>query len=349
MTRRRRAVVWIVGTAAAIGVLVLLAPESAGPGHLVALHRFLTNLGVEVSDGGEPPQQGTYVLPVDRRSNEQLDGLLAWVFQGGRLVVTDPSSELLDRFDVTTGRVGVLGDSSLVTDCVRSETLGVGTIEVSASDRLLSTGQGAGCFASGTGSYAVFIPHGSGTVVLTGGSSFLADELLNAADNAVFVAALVGPGPVVIGPSGVPASTSLWGAVPTGAKAVFWELIVATVLFAIARGRRLGRPIDEEPVSPIPSSELVDATARLYRRARAAGFCGGVLQDWTAARLTRRTGVAPDPDRARLSVALARSSDVPLERLEQALTAPAPTTDEQFVELGRELESIADQIEGAPR
>jgi hypothetical protein len=74
-----------------------------------------------------------------------------------------------------------------------------------------------------------------------------------------------------------------------------------------------------------------------------------VLQDWTAARLTRRTGVAPDPDRARLSVALARSSDVPLERLEQALTAPAPTTDEQFVELGRELESIADQIEGAPR
>jgi hypothetical protein len=349
MSRRRRAIAWIAGAAAAIGVLVLLTPESAGPGHLVALHRFLTNLGVEVTDADAPPQQGTYVLPVDRRSNEQLDPLLEWVFQGGRLVVTDPSSALFHRFDVTTGRVGVLGDSSLVTDCVRSETLGVATIEVSASDRLLSTGQGAGCFASGTGSYAVFIPHGSGTVVLVGGSSFLTDELLNRADNAVFVAGLVGPGPVVIGSSGVPASTSFWGAVPTAAKAVVWELIVAAALFAFARGRRLGRPIEEEPISPIPSGELVDATARLYRRAHAAGFCGTVLQDWTAARLVRRTGVAPDADHARLAVALARSSDVPLERLEHALTAPAPANDEQLVELGRELESIADQIEGAPR
>ena len=39
------------------------------------------------------------------------------------------------------------------------------------------------------------------------------------------------------------------------------SMALGTVLFAIAKGRRLGRQIDEEPLSPIPSGELVKATA----------------------------------------------------------------------------------------
>ena len=44
-----------------------------------------------------------------------------------------------------------------------------------------------------------------------------------------------------------------------------------------------------------------------------------------------------------------RASDVPVDRLEHALAGPEPATDQQLVELGRELESIAQQIEGATR
>ena len=347
--RVRRIVAWTVGVIASIAILAALAPASAGPGRLVALHRFLANLGVSVSDESAPPAHGVYLLPVDRRSNAQITALLGWVQQGGRLIVTDPSSNLFDRFGVRSGRVSVFGDATLQTDCVREDTLGVGAVEVSAGDRLLTTTQGAGCFASGDGSYVVFIPQGAGMVVLAGGPSFLTDELLNHADNATFVADLVGPGPVVIGPSGAPVASSLWAAIPTPAKAVFWELVVAVTVFAFARGRRLGRPIEDEPVSPIPSGELVDASARLYRRARASGFCGRVLRDWTASRLARRTGVAPDPDPARLAAAIARASDVPVDRLEHALAGPDPASDQQLVELGRELESIAQQIEGATR
>jgi hypothetical protein len=350
MSRRvRRIVGWSVGLLVAITILAALTPESAGPGRLVVLHRFLGNLGVSVSDADDPPSQGAYLLPVDRRSSLQIESLLSWVEQGGRLIVTDPSSAIFDRFGVEDGRVGVFGDVTMPIDCVRSDTLGVGAIEVSASDRLLTTTQGAGCFARGDGSFVLFVPHGAGTVVLAGGPSFLTDELLNHADNATFVADLVGPGPVVIGPSGAAVTSSVWEAIPAPAKAVFWELVVAVTLFALARGRRLDKPLDEEPVSPIPSGELVDASARLYRRARAAGFCGRVLREWTAARLTRRTGVAPDADRARLAEAIARASDVPVDRLEQALAGPDLTTDRQLVELGRELESIAEQIEGATR
>jgi hypothetical protein len=354
MTRRRRIVLWVAGVAVAIAILALLAPASAGSGGLVVLHRFLPAVGTPIQEGAEPPTSGTFFLPVDQRTDEEIDPLLSWVAgsESRQLVVTDPSSAIFERFGVTTtSRIGFAGTTTILNDCVRPETLGVGAIEVSSSDRLLATTQGSPCFAIGDASYVVFVRHGSGTVVLIGGPSFLTDDLLNHADNAVFTLDLFGSGPVVVGPATPPtsASSSIWGVLPTGAKAVVWELIIATVVFAFARGRRLGRPIDEEPISPIPSGELVLATGRLYRRARAVAFCGSLLREWTAGRLTRRTGVAPDPDRARLSVALARTASVPVDRIKQVLAGPDPTTDEQLAALGRELESVADQIEGVPR
>ena len=348
--RKRRLVVTLLAVAAAIGILALLAPDSAGSGSFVALHRFLPGVGVPISDAAAPPGAGTFVLPADERSDLQIDALLSWVDNGGRLVVTDPSSALFDRFDVTTSRVAVVGDATLATDCVRTETLGVASIEVSASDRLLTSTQGAGCFARGDGSYALFIPHGQGTVVLVGGSSFMSDRSLNHADNAEFAMGVLGQGPVVMGtPSAPGPAVSVWTALPTGAKAVIWELIVAAGVFALARGRRIGRPVEEEPVSPIPSGELVHATARLYRSAKAVAFCGAVLRGWTADRLTRRTGVAPDADRGRLSVAIGRAAGVPVDDLEHALAGPDPADEEQLVALGQELETIATTIEGAPR
>jgi hypothetical protein len=186
--------------------------------------------------------------------------------------------------------------------------------------------------------------------VLTGGSSFLSDRSLNRADNAPFAMGVLGPGPVVIGPPRDPGrAVTVWAALPTAAKAVIWELIVAAGVFALARGRRIGWPVAEEPVSPIPSGELVHATARLYRSAKAVAFCGGLLRGWTATRLTKRTGVAPDPDPARVSVAIGRATGIPVDDLEHALAGPDPTNEEQLVALGQELETIATTIEGAPR
>jgi hypothetical protein len=350
MTRRRRLVLVILGVVGAIAILALIAPEDAGPGNLVVLHRFLPRVGKSVSDGGLPSPTSVYVLPVDHRTGAEADTLLRWVESGGRLVLMDPSSAIYDRFDVTTSRVGVVGTTTLLNDCVRPETLGVQAIEVSSSDRLLTSTQGAGCFSRGGASYVLFIPHGEGMVVLTGGSSFLSDASLNLADNAAFTIGILGTGPVVIGPPNTPGvSMSLWAALPTGAKVVIWELIVATTLFALARGRRLGRPVPEEPLSPIPSGELVHATARLYRRGHAVAFCGAVLRRWTADRLTRRTGVARDTDPVRLSAAIGRATGVPVEDLERALAGPDPSNDDELVALGRELETVSDLIEGASR
>jgi hypothetical protein len=350
MTRRTRVVLTILAVVGVTAIYASIAPENAGSGRLIVLHRFLPRVGVRVTDALDPPSTGTFLLVADERSRSQDEDLLRWVDAGGRLVVTDPRSELFSILDASSGRAGVFGTSTLATDCVRPEILGVEQLEISSSDHVLSVPAGDGCFAIGTRSYAQFVPHGSGVVVLLGGSSFLSDRLLSRVDNAVFAAGVLGSGPVTFGPpTAAGSSASLWALLPTRAKTVVWELIVAVLVFAAARGRRLGRPQPEAPLSPIRSGELVDATGRLYRRAHAAAFCADVLRRWTADRLARRLGIAAGVEPDRIAGAIARSAGVDPAVVEHALAGPVPTDDAQLVALGRELETVSEQIGGIAR
>lgn len=350
MSRRTRLILTVLGVVAVIAIYASLAPESVGSGRLVVLHRFLPRVGVRMSDSDDPPIAGTFLLVADDRSRAQDEALLRWVDAGGRLVVTDPSSELFSILGASTSRAGVFGTTTLSTDCVRPETLGVARIEVSASDRVVSVPSGAGCFAAGTRTYAAFSPRGAGMVVLLGGSSFLRDPLLDHDDNAVFAAGVLGPGPVALGPPSAAGNTaSVWTVLPTRAKTVVWEVLVAVFVFGVARGRRLGRPVAEDPLSPIRSSELVDASARLYRRAHATAFCADVLRRWTTDRLARRLGVAQDPEPRRIARTIARSAGVDPAVVEHAIAGPEPGDDEQLVALCRELEAVSEQIGGTSR
>jgi hypothetical protein len=342
------AVASIVGLFA---IFTLLAPENGGPGKLVALHRFLPRMGIQVTDAEEPPPSGTYLLPLDRRTSEQEDELIAWASAGGRLVVTDPGSPLLARYDMTTSRVGIVGSTLLETDCVRAETQGVSTLDVDPSDRILSHGpELLSCFGDASSGYVVFIPTGSGEVIFVGGSSFLTDERLQRADDAAFALGVLERGPVVIGPPTVDDGTvGLWSTLPPDARAAIWELAIATALFALARARRLGRPVPEEPLSPIPSGELVLASARLYRLGGAQAHCALLLRRWTADRLARRLGLGPDADPADLAPAVARATGRRLDAVEASLTGPDPVDGRGLVALARELEVLSESIEGAER
>ena len=58
------------------------------------------------------------------------------------------------------------------------------------------------------------------------------------------------------------------------------------------------------PITPIPASELVRATSRLYRRGRSLGYAARVMRESTRARMGRRFGVEAaekDWQRERLS------------------------------------------------
>ena len=139
---------------------------------------------------------------------------------------------------------------------------------------------------------------------------------------------------------------SVWAALPDGAKAMIVAIVVAAFAFAAVRGRRLGRPVPEEPITPIPASELVRATSRLYRRGRGLGYAARVMRGATRARLGRRFGVEARHDA--LPAVAANATGMPQDRVEHALAGPEPRTDEELIRLGSLLAEVETRARGGP-
>jgi hypothetical protein len=236
--------------------------------------------------------------------------------------------------------VGLVGARSLEPACLAEEAVGVRSIVVRASDRSL---RGGDRFVSCFEGHLLVRSHDQGTLVLLGGPTALTNEHLRTADNALLALRLAGSeGPVVFGPP-VPAAvaaptTGVWGALPERAKVVILAIAVAALAFAALRSRRLGRPPVEEPIAPIPASELVRATSRLYRSARSLGHAASMMRAATRARAGRRLGVPADSEA--LPTVAAHVTGLPPERVEDGLSGPDPRTDEELIRLGSLLSEI---------
>lgn len=352
MTRKRRLL-----PLAVLAVLFLGAVLLRGPGvteDTLALHRFLSESGVDVHDSNNAPAPpGTFVLVRDVREPDQVASLLRWVESGGRLVVTDPRSGVLDQLGVGIGEpIGLVGVTSVAPGCPAPETVGVGEIAVDADDLTLrpSGPNVLSCFARPEGSYMLILNRGEGRITLLGGRSALTNDLLDEGDNALLALQLL-RGPVVFGSAAPPGTRSqgLWDLLPEPAQLVLVEIAIAALVFALARARRLGRPVIEEPIAPVPAGELVRATAGLYRRARASGFCGGLLRRSAGERFSRIAGASPEASPERLTELVSASTGVPRERVEHALRGPEPGNDEELLALAVELAAITREIEGAGR
>ena len=197
------------------------------------------------------------------------------------------------------------------------------------------------CFPVGDGALVLTRSYGAGTVTLLGGSSAFTNVLLREADNAIFAAGVAGSGSeVMFGPpaSAVPGSTGIWDALPDAARAAVMAIIAAVVAFALVRARRLGQPAIEEPIAPIPASELVRAAGRMYRKARTTAYAGTLMRQGAVSRLSRRFGTAGAHD---LSGAVARTSGLPRDRVEEILTGREPRDDDELMILGADLERLS--------
>jgi len=342
ITRRR---LLFAGAIVVLAVLVLLTPRSEDPDSMLALRRFYENLGLVVSErDGLPSSRGTLVLVADVRGPDETGPILDWVDGGGHLVVADPTSEFVQIAGGSAATtIGFAGTADLAPGCVTAAVVGVDRIVARSSDLILIADDPAlvPCFPVGDGALVLTRAYGDGSVTLLGGASTFTNAMLPEADNAVFAAGIAGPGSeVVFGPptSALGGSTGLWDTLPDGARAAVWAIIVAAVAFALARARRLGRPVVEAPIAPIPGSELVRAAGRMYRRARATPYAGTLMRQATVARLSRRFGAAGAHD---LSAAVARASGQPRDRVEEILAGRDPQNDDELMALGAELEGLS--------
>jgi hypothetical protein len=359
---------WIAITALCLLVvlaLVLSAPGRSrtapdGPEGTAALRNFLSELGYTVADAATPPSPpGTFLLLTDLRDEEQDQSLLRWAAGGGRLVVADPGSELVRLAGAEPGgRAGLVGNALLEPGCVAPEAVGVAGLAVRASDRLLSRGgpRADSCFQGSGGAFGLVMNEGKGRVVLLGGASPLTNELLNQGDNARWALDVVGSrSAVVFGPPLPPGgaaeqvSGGFWSLLPRRAKAAVIGLCIAAVAFALVRARRLGRPVLEAPLAPIPASELVRATAALYRNARAVGFSARLMRRSTIQRVARRMGLPAATPQDEAAAWLVREMDLPERQVRDALEGPEPSDDEGLIRLAAELEGVRRRVEGSVR
>jgi hypothetical protein len=312
-------------------------------------------MGLETVEQGEPPApgEGTFFLLADIRDEEGAEKIGSWVRSGGRLVLTQPESLIAAELDIEISEPGGLesilpGSRKLVPRCDAFEGTGVDELVVALSDASLEAPSGAeGCFSSEGRPYLAIFDHGKGQVLVMAGISPFTNQYLRSGDNAIFAYRLfAGLGTVVFGPPVDPAaqlSGSPWQSLPAGARSSLAILVLAAVVFAAVRGRRFGKPLVEQPISPIASSQLVGASAGLYQSARARGFAADLLRRGAARRICRMLGLpgGTEVDAVR-SVA---GGAVGGGALTQALGEFEPSSDEELIELARRLHQLEKAVE----
>jgi hypothetical protein len=328
-----RARAWLPVAAAAAGLLAIAAvagpsrgpggppldPRATGPLGTKGLVETLRALGAVVRVGAGPQAgPGTALVLADGMDAAARDRLLAWVRAGGRLVVADPLSPL-NPFPLRSAAPGPT--RTLERRCGLPALRGVARVRAGSPVALAVPPEGVGCFPVGGGHWLVARAEGAGALVVVGGPGAFVNRMLARDDNAVLAAALLAPRPgtqvtVVVPPPGGTGRRGLWELLAPGAKGALAQLGLALVVAALWRGRRLGRPVPEEPAVAIEAGESVAATGRLLHRARALERAAALLRE------ELRREVGDDP--ARLGVP----------------DGPPPADEAELVALAREVEQV---------
>ena len=129
--------------------------------------------------------------------------------------------------------------------------------------------------------------------------------------------------------------------IPRSVIATIIALAVSLLLYAIARGRRLGSPIEEPLPIELPSSSFVEAVGRSYGRVQdAPARSANILRDDLRADIARRVGLPANTPTAELVKALAGNDE-----LIGLLEGTGEMNDDRLVETAQELVNARSQIE----
>lgn len=116
------------------------------------------------------------------------------------------------------------------------------------------------------------------------------------------------------------------------------QLLVALVIIAVWRGRRLGPLMSENLPVVIPASETVEGHGRLYERLHAREQAAAALRSGARTRLARRLGHADDPQA--LSQVVAERTGRDLAAVHWLLAGPPPEGDTELHVLNQQLTAL---------
>jgi hypothetical protein len=378
--RDRRAIVLALVVLVVVGIaLVLVAapgrrssgppldPRSTDPDGARAAMELADRLGADVRLTSDLPDADTDValLLDDLVRGDDADELLEWVEGGGVLVVADRSSDLAPTSRVVLG--GVLEDTTELEpdrcDVALAGVAALGTIETPPPVAAFDLPPGAqGCYSSGDRAVLVTERRGDGTLVAFGAARAFTNAHLAQADNAGLFAALAVPfegARLDVFVAGEDADAvrapedagSLGDVVPTGAALALLQLVVAFVVYALHRGRRLGTPVPEDPPVAVAGSELVRAVGAMLEAAGARDRAAASLRRAARRRLAERFGMPASSSAPEVAAAVAARTSLAPERLHAALLDGAVADDAALQALSTELDRLVDEAcrpPGAP-
>ena len=155
-----------------------------------------------------------------------------------------------------------------------------------------------GALAGDEGSLLIVRRAGSGRIALLADTSPLQNRLLDEDDNAAFALALSGRGPLTFVESvhGYGPQRGL-AALPARFGWALLGLLLAALVFMVARGRRLGPPERERRDLPPPRRAYVDALAATMARGKEREQAVAPVREEARRRLARRAGLREDARR----------------------------------------------------
>ena len=362
MNGSRRGLLWVGLIAVVIiGLAVIgrsgkrsaepLAPDSTSPSGLRGLVLLTESFGadVDIIDGAPGADRTVAFMPADNFGRTDTSAMSQWVRNGGILVVADPQSSFVPKLGGPLS-TGVVSESRIAAgDCTIRALANASGISVDDAFAFRSPAGATRCFTVGSDAVIVAIPDGKGTIVAVGGSSMFQNSNLDEADNSVVAVSLLAPKQgtkvaFVRGPSLGAGDETLWGLIRPGIRYGLLQIAIAFLLFAIWRGRRLGRPVLEIPRIEIEGSELITAVGHLLERTNSPTYAAAVLRADTRREIARRVGGAHADDAEGLAVVLDARMGANRDRV-RALLIDSPVRDEnELVALAQQLYSLREEV-----
>jgi hypothetical protein len=362
MTGSRRGLLWVALVVIAIVAFAIvgrgddrssqpLAPDSTSAAGMRALVLLAESFGadVDVIDGAPATDRTVAFMPSDRFGRSDTTDMRQWIRRGGILVVADPQSSFVPKLGGLLGS-GLVQDSTLdAGDCSISALSKAQTVSADGAFLYRPPTPSTRCFTQGGDALIVAIPEGNGIIVAVGGTSLFENRHLDDADNAVVAVSLLAPKQgtkvaFVRGPSFGAGDETLWGLIRPGIRYGLLQIAIAFLLFAIWRGRRLGRPVLEIPRIEIEGSEFVEAVGHLLERTNSPAYAAAVLRADARREIARRVGGARADDAESLAAMLDVRLGADRNRV-RALLTDSPVADENaLVALAQQLQSLRQEV-----
>ncbi len=226
-----------------------------------------------------------------------------------------------------------------------------GSAQLKGAGYTVPTG-GQGCYPDGDGfALVTFETAGHRVTLLSDGTPLMNSSLANDGNAALALGLLdthrdvVWLVPPVIAPaSSSGGSASVESQLPSRLKLAFLQLVIAVIVIAIWRGRRLGRLVPEALPVVVRQSETVRGRSRLYRRSQSLDTAADALRAGTRDRLAHRLGLGPRPQPGALVQAVATRAGQPGAQIEALLYGSTPADDLTLVTLAHALTALEQEV-----